>query len=71
MYKMVQTIGNKIAGGANGGLFKTEKVCMEFLVSNPAKIPVKTGRIMEESNFFVFGADRKVFRFIMMSFRIP
>ena len=71
MYKMVQTIGNKIAGGAKEGLFNIEKACIEFLVSNPAKIPVRTGRAIEESNFFAFGVDKRVFRFIMMSFQIP
>ena len=68
MYKIVQTIGNKIAGGARGGLFKLEKACIEFLVSNPAKIPVRSGRAIEESNFLRFRVERIGFKFIQYPF---
>ena len=64
MYNIVQTIGNKMAGGANGGLFKIEKVSIESLVSKLAKIPVRSGRAIEESNFFTFSVERNVFKFI-------
>jgi hypothetical protein len=67
MYKIVQTIGNKIAGGANGGLFRLEKVCIEFLVSNPAKMPVKRGIAIEKSSFFRFSMERIYFKFIQSS----
>ena len=64
MYNIVHTIGNKIAGGARGGLFKTEKVSIEFLVSNPAKIPTRSGKAMDLSRSFRFSVKRNALNFI-------
>ena len=69
MYKIVQTIGNKIAGGASGGLFNVAKASIEFLVSKLAKSPTSKGKAIALRNSFKFSVRRNDFNFIAYPFK--
>lgn len=46
IYRIVQTIGNTIAGGVKGGLFKDAKTEILLLVNSPDNPPISRGIIM-------------------------
>ncbi len=61
MYKKLQTIGNMIPGGENGGLFSDSKISLASGVSNEERIPIPRGSIIQRISIKI----RNAFLFIL------